>query len=126
MYSDVYPPSAYQLKQVGFSCSTTCFVDLYSPANVRSLLEFENGAKGRDGETPTVGSISLDWPEQNCVAQKSAAVVQNKFFSFIFSIVSPLLLLRQAKGGRNPQVVNELGDCRQALFSKPFYSGYCP
>src|SRR5205809_8071931 len=44
--------------------------------------------------------------------------IQNEFFIKFIGIISPCLssINRGVKGGRNPQVVNELADCRQALF----------
>jgi hypothetical protein len=55
------------------------------------------------------------------VAHKNAMAIQNEFFTKFFGMVCPLFIsLQLAKGGRNPQVVNELADCRQATFSKIF------
>src|SRR5260370_16963315 len=43
LYSEVYPTSVYQVQKTGFSCSTTFFADLYSPAIVRSSPELGIG-----------------------------------------------------------------------------------
>src|SRR6266404_9645038 len=44
LYSDSYPTSVYHVQKTGFSCSTTFFGDLYSPAIVRSSRELGIGA----------------------------------------------------------------------------------
>src|SRR5882724_5849189 len=44
--------------------------------------------------------------------------IQNELLTKFFSMVSPCFL--GLRGGRNPQVVNELADCRQATFLKVF------
>ncbi|PYI60134.1 MAG: hypothetical protein DMC60_08665, partial [Verrucomicrobia bacterium] len=48
----------------------------------------------------------------SCPKQIFQFYLQHRFSLFIIS--------QRAKGGRDPQVVNELGDCRQATFLKIF------
>src|SRR5437016_10842990 len=115
LYSDMYPMSAAQVHQTGFSCSITFFVDLYSPAIVKSCPGSDASLVLAVG----ISTIALPAAYPTRAEQQSANRTNSNVRTGTLNVFMSLLLVGSCRGfGEAPigNRFNESATWGQALF----------